>query len=134
MRPSLTLTTAVVATISLLASAISASPVQPRAAATVYEYMSATTASVAQTTAAASSVTCSGNVITDTADCPSGCTAAPIAGAVGVATDSWSCMSKPAETSWTSVKATSTCAQGSAVTTYSLYGGQTELGCKATAT
>ncbi|KAF2165597.1 hypothetical protein M409DRAFT_55495 [Zasmidium cellare ATCC 36951] len=132
MRPSLTLSTALAATIYLLASPISASPVQARAAATVYEYMSATTASITPATAS-SNVPCSNATITDKADCPSGCTAAPIAGALGVATDSWSCISKPAETSWTSVKATSTCSPGSAVTTYSLYGGQTELGCKATA-
>lgn len=134
MYPSLRFINASLATLilALLTFSTSASPVQARAATTVYTYMSATPAYVVQATPL-SGATCNAT-ITNIADCPSGCTAAPIAGALAVATDSWSCMSEPAETSWTSVKATSTCKAGSAVTTYTLYGGQTEPGCKATAT
>ena len=126
------------ALILLSISTISATPLQPpyplrpRAEQTVYKFMSATTLPTIQVTAAAK-IACPDSIITAKGDCPSACTAAAIPCMLGIATDSWSCVVPPATTLWTSVEATSTCEAGSAVTTYTLYGGQRQMGCKATA-
>lgn len=111
-----------------------ASPLQPqpRAAATVYVYMTATTVATPQPTPLAV-VDCSENsYVADEDDCPSGCVAAPVAGMFGIVTSEFSCETSTPVPSWTSYPATSTCEAGSAVTTYTLWGGQTQLGCKAT--
>ncbi|EME41394.1 hypothetical protein DOTSEDRAFT_73723 [Dothistroma septosporum NZE10] len=129
----------ILAAILIMMTSTSATPLEPtyplraRAVQTVYKYMSATTAPLATVTPIAK-VTCPDSIVTNKGDCPSACTAAAIPVMLGIATDSWSCVVPPAETLWTSVEATSTCAPGSAVTTYTLYGGQYQMGCKATTT
>ncbi|KXS94586.1 hypothetical protein AC578_1796 [Pseudocercospora eumusae] len=143
-EPSSTLSTIVnmqlpITLFALMASMAAASPVQPgrapvlepRAAATkkVYKYVAYTTLPVASPTAVAS---CSGYV--ESADgCPSGCTAAPAAGMLGIVTTKYFCAAPPPTPSWSSWMATSTCGPDSAVTTYSSIWGsdKTAVGCHA---
>lgn len=75
---------------------------------------------------------CPTDLVNDKTFCPAGCIAAPAAGALGIATDKWKCDVPAPTTSWTSVLATSTCAPGSSVHEYRLWGGQTRFGCKPT--
>ena len=93
----------------------------------VYTYQTAT-----PTTTIMPSVTvsCPTGVQTATSDCPPGCVAGYLAGALGVDVSKFSCYSDPPETVWATFSNTSTCSVGSTVHTWTLWGGQTELGCK----
>ena len=104
---------------------------QPRA---VQEYVYMALTPIAPTPTSYTNVTCPTAYVYADSDCPSGCVAAPCAGLVGIATSKFTCETSTPVTSWTSYEATSTCDTGSAVTTYTLWGGQTEMGCKETGT
>lgn len=108
------------------------SPPQARAAPTTYVYMAATTVPAPSRTVLPS-MSCPDGIFGSKGDCPSGCVAAPCAGALGININSWTCDVSTPATSWTSYKTTSTCDPGSLVTTYTRWGGHTQLGCKATA-
>lgn len=104
---------------------------QPRAVQE-YVYMALTTIAPTATSTSYTNVTCPTSYVYADSDCPSGCVAAPCAGLIGIATSKFTCETSTPVVSWTSYEATSTCDVGSVVTTYTLWGGQTENGCKET--
>jgi hypothetical protein len=79
---------------------------------------------------AAAAVSCPDDIFSTPDQCPSGCVAAREPALLGVAEDAWTCETSTPAVVWVSFEATSTCGVGSAVTTYTLWGGQEREGCK----
>lgn len=99
---------------------------------TTYVYTAYSTLPATVTKTPIQNITCPTHPVSSEAGCPTGCTAVPCAGLLGIATDSFDCAVETPMPVWTSWEATSTCGSGSAVHEFTEWGGHAVERCRAT--